>query len=86
MIVTPRYFGGMATKVTTANTYTDAELLALYREGVAQIAATGQSYQIAGRTYTAASLPALRDTIDWLESRISSEQGMATNYVKLVRS
>ena len=77
----------MVTKVTTANTYSDAELLALFREGVALIAATGQSYQIAGRTYNAASLPAMRDMIDWLEGRISAESnGIVTNYVRLVRS
>lgn len=77
----------MVAKVTTANTYTDAELLALLREGVALIAATGQSYAISGRTYTAANLPAMRETIDWLESRIASEDsGLATNYVRLVRT
>ena len=76
----------MVTKVTTSNTYTDAELLALLREGVALIAATGQSYQIAGRTYTAANLPSMRDTIDWLEGRISAESnGIVTNYARLVR-
>jgi hypothetical protein len=76
----------MVTKVTTANSYTDAELLALFREGVALIAATGQGYTINGRTYTAANLPAMRDTIDWLETRIaSSESGLATNLVRLVR-
>lgn len=76
----------MVTKVTTANTYTDAELLALFREGVALIAATGQSYQIAGRTYTASSLPAMRDTIDWLESRISAtDYGISSNLARLVR-
>lgn len=76
----------MVTKVTTANAYTDAELLALFREGVALIAATGQSYQIGTRTYSAANLPAMRDMIDWLEGRISSEaNGMVTNYARLVR-
>ena len=76
----------MVTKVTTANSYSDAELLALFREGVALIAATGQSYQISGRTYTAANLPAMRDAIDWLEGRISSESnGIVTNYARLVR-
>jgi hypothetical protein len=76
----------MVTKVTTANSYSDAELLALFREGVALIAATGQSYQISGRTYNAASLPAMRDMIDWLEGRISAEaNGIVTNYVRLVR-
>ena len=76
----------MVTKVTTANTYTDAELLALFREGVALIAATGQSYQISGRTCTAANLPSMRDTIDWLEGRISAEaNGLVTNYARLER-
>jgi hypothetical protein len=76
----------MPTKITTANTYTDAELLALLREGVAQIAATGQSYSIAGRTYTAAQLPQMRDTIDWLESRLAAESsGLVNNLVRLVR-
>jgi hypothetical protein len=76
----------MVTKVTTANSYSDAELLALFREGVALIAATGQSYQISGRTYNAASLPAMRDMIDWLEGRISAEaNGIVTNYARLVR-
>jgi hypothetical protein len=77
----------MVTKVTTANTYSDAELLALFREGVALIAATGQSYQIAGRTFSAASLPAMWDTIERLEARISAASSgpMATNYARLVR-
>ena len=76
----------MVSKVTTANSYSDAELLALFREGVALIAATGQSYQIAGRMFTASSLPSMRDTIDWLEGRISTEaNGIVTNYARLVR-
>jgi hypothetical protein len=77
----------MVTKVTTANSYSDAELLALFREGVALIAATGQSYQISGRTYNAASLPSMWDTIERLEARISAASSgpMATNYVRLVR-
>ncbi len=77
----------MVTKVTTANTYTDAELLALFREGVALIAATGQAYKIGTREYNAANLPAMREMIDWLEGRISAESnGIVTNYARLVRS
>jgi len=77
----------MVTKFTTANDYTDAELLALFREGVAAIAATGQSYQIAGRTYTAASLPHMFTYMEQLERRINAAASgtMATNYVRLVR-
>jgi hypothetical protein len=77
----------MVTKFTTANTYSDAELLALFREGVASIAATGQSYRVAGHEYTAASLPAMWAMIEQLENRIASaESGLATNYVRLVRT
>lgn len=77
----------MVTKVTTANTYTDAELLALYREGVALIAVGGQHYQIAGRIFTAANLPAMWQMIELLENRISAASSgpIATNYVRLVR-
>ncbi len=76
----------MVTKVTTSNDYSDAELLALLREGVALIAATGQSYEIAGRKYNAASLPSMRDTIDWLETRISAaSSGMVQNFARFTR-
>lgn len=77
----------MVTKFTTANDYTDAELLALFREGVAAIAATGQSYQIAGRMYTAASLPAMFTVMEQLERRIdaASSGTMATNLARIVR-
>ena len=77
----------MVTKFTTANDYTDSELLALFREGVAAIAATGQSYQIAGRMYTAASLPAMWKMIEQLETRISAATSgpIATNMARLVR-
>ena len=77
----------MVTKVTTANNYSDTELLALFREGVALIAATGQAYKIGTREYNAGSLPAMRDMIDWLEGRISAEaNGIVTNYARLVRT
>lgn len=77
----------MVTKVTTANSYSDAELLALFREGAALIAATGQSYQVAGRTFNAASLPVMWDTIERLEARISAASSgpIATNLARLVR-
>ena len=77
----------MVTKFVTANAYTDAELLALFREGVAAIAATGQSYQIAGRMYTASSLPAMFTVMEQLERRIDAATygTIATNLVRMVR-
>lgn len=78
----------MATKFVANFEYSDSELLALFREGVAAIASGGQSYQIAGRMWTAAQLPAMWQTIDTLERRINSAAtgGLATNYAKLGRA
>lgn len=78
----------MATKYVASFDYSDAELLALFREGVAKIAAGGQSYQIAGRMWTAGQLPAMWEMIDTLERRINSAAtgGLATNIARLVRA
>lgn len=39
---------------------------------MAQILATGQSYQQDGRMLTRADLPEIQKTIDWLERRIEA--------------
>lgn len=75
----------MPDKFATSNEYTDAELLALCREAIAQIFATGVSYAIAGRQWTSADLPSLRSQVEWLESRIDSEAPAAQNLARLVR-
>ena len=79
----------MPTKLSTANVYTDAELLALYREAVAIVSVSGQTYttNINGHetTWTSADLDKLWETIDRLESRINSTVAPATNLARLVR-
>jgi len=65
--------------------YTDAELLALYREALARISVSGQSYEIMDRVYTAADLPALMNMVARLEARISDASGPAQNLVNFRR-
>jgi len=60
----------------------DSSLLDLYKEALEAIA-TGQSYQIRGRTMTRANLREVRETIDWLERRVSRGSD-ATGGVDLV--
>ena len=74
----------MATRITTQFTYTDEEMLAEFRAGLMAIPSTGKGYQIAGRTYTAADLSEMRETITWLENKISAASSgpMATNYAR----
>lgn len=62
-------WGGIGQQGTTE--YTDAQLIVEYRAALAAVA-TNQSYSMAGRTYTRANLKEIRDTIDWLERKISS--------------
>lgn len=75
----------MPAKFATTNSYTDAELLALFREAYAQIAATGQSYKIGTREYVAADLADIREEIAWLDSRINSDTAPAVNLARLAR-
>lgn len=56
---------------TSVQTFTDTELLNLYRLALAKIAA-GQSYQMNGRMLTNADLKDVREQIDWLEARINA--------------
>lgn len=66
-------------------TYTDAELLALYREAIARVSVSGQSYEIMDRVFTAADLGALWKTVTELESRISAASGPSDNVVNFRR-
>lgn len=65
-------------KLVAENEYTDAELLALWREAYAKLSIGGQEVTIRGRTFRAADLPHIRDQITWLESRIGSEESGLT--------
>jgi len=62
----------MAIDTGSVQTFTNAELLTLYRSALAAVA-TGQSYSIGGRTLSRADLGQIRDTIDWLQSQIGDE-------------
>lgn len=68
----------MTQKYSTTNDYTDEELLALYREALARISVSGQSYQAAimgqTRTFTSADLREVREQIEWLEKRIERDE------------
>lgn len=78
----------MPEKYVAANSYSDAELLALYREAAARLSVSGQTYQIAGRMYTAADLDKIWEMIERLEARIaaaSATPGSKTNLAKFGR-
>jgi hypothetical protein len=80
----------MTEKYAAANDYTDAELLALYRECLARISVSGQSYQMTlgggTRNFTAADLKQVREMVTWLEDKISRvSAGSTVNYANLTR-
>lgn len=73
-------------KIVATYTYTDAEALAIWQEALVKTAIHGQEYQVGGRTYTAVDAAEIRAHIEWYESRIAStENGIVTNYTRLVR-
>lgn len=85
-----------ASKYAADFSYTDQELLDLFRECFAAIAVRGQSYQmnIGGgtRMFTEANIKEVRETIDWLEDKVAAEEstaagdGGATNLVAFRRA
>jgi hypothetical protein len=58
----------------TAETYTDEELLALYRQALAELS-VAQSTVLRGKTVTRASIPHIKEMIVWLEGRINAASG-----------
>lgn len=73
-------------KFTAPPSYTDEELLALWRAADAEVAAVGQSYQIRGRTLTRADAETIQRRIRFYEGRInSSSRGMTVNYPRRMR-
>jgi hypothetical protein len=56
---------------STLRTYTDAELLSLYRWAMAN-GAGGQTRTIGGRSITFPPLPDLMQAVTWLESRVNA--------------
>lgn len=70
-------------------TGTDQELLEFTRAAIARITLQGVSYTNEGMALTFADLPALREQLQWLESRInagSSSTGRKVNYASLKRA
>ena len=65
-------------KFKAQETYTDPELLELYRQAMAKIS-IGEEYTIGGRTLKSADLQAVRETIDWLEQRIQASSTTGSN-------
>lgn len=69
----------MPDKFVADHSYSDQELLALWRECYARISVTGQSYQMnmggGTRTYTDVNMQYVQGQIDWLERRIAAASG-----------
>jgi hypothetical protein len=70
--------------ITALPSYTDAELLKLYRSALANGWA-GTSRTINGRSITFAGPKELRDTIQWLETRINDASDDAGGGLALVQ-
>ena len=60
--------------LSTIPNYTDAQLLAAFRYGLLQLAIS-EEVSIAGRTLRRSQLPEIRQTIQWLETRIADLGG-----------
>jgi len=76
----------MTTKVTVDVEYTDEELLAICNHAIASIMATGQSYEIRGRSYSAANLQTLKTWRDDLQTQVDAAAaggggGIVANYL-----
>ena len=54
-------------------TYTNQQLLDIWRGTLAQIGATGQAYSIGNRSLTRANLREVRETINDLERKVAAE-------------
>lgn len=75
-------------RITADAVYTDAELLELTREAIAQLVGGAQRYKIGGREYEAADLPELRRSVEWLEARLARSRaggGLSFRNVRLGR-
>ena len=77
----------MATQYEANFTYTDQQLLDLFRECLARIAVSGQSYQMpGGRMFTAANLTEVRNMVSYYEAKVGQASGTgSTNYARLKR-
>lgn len=67
-----------------AESYSDLELLALYRQALAELS-VAQSTTLRGKTVTRASIPQIKEMIVWLEKRTSSDGGIVTVHAQHAR-
>lgn len=74
----------MAIDVDAVSTYTDAELLVLYRHCLATGAA-GTTRQINGRMIQIPDIDKLMKLIDWLEARINTATDATAGGIALVQ-
>ena len=56
----------------TAETYSDAELLALWKQADADVAATGQSRAVRGKVLTLANAAEITNKIRYYEQKVSA--------------
>lgn len=63
----------MAINLDNVQTFTDAELLVLYRHALA-VGAAGEERQIGDRRIRFPSMPEIRKTIEWLEGRVNADE------------
>lgn len=69
----------MADKLTANFAYTDAELLALWREADAKLAAGAQDVTIMGERITRADADKITAKIRFYESRVNASTGIHSN-------
>jgi hypothetical protein len=70
-------------KPTADFTYTDQELLNLWREAHAVCSVRGQSYTVLGQTVTSFDLEAIRKQIEFYEARVSAANGLSVNLARM---
>ena len=77
----------MATQHAVTTSYTDAAMLALVKQAIANVLVAGVSYGLpGGRQWTSADLPSLRAMEQDYQSRVDSESGgMAVNLARFKR-
>jgi hypothetical protein len=68
----------------TAETYSDEELLALYRQALAELAVAQQTV-IRGKTVSRASIPHIKEMIVWLEKRTGTGGGLVLVHAEHAR-
>lgn len=75
----------MATKYEAADTYTDQEIVDLYRQCLARGAVSGEEYYIGNRRIRFPGVDKALQIIQAFEARAADSSGLAMNYARLNR-